>query len=66
MSIRSRKYRIVPTIVGNRAEAWKLQHKLFFFWIDTRFGFFEEKVIWFKHDELVSLIKHLKTGVLKL
>lgn len=52
-----RQYRIVPTVIGNRCKAWKLQYKSFIWWVDTVFE--DGKVRSLFKRELEELIDHL-------
>ncbi len=61
LDIKDRRYRIVPTIIGNRAKAWKLQHYGLFCWRDTTFS--NGRVIETDRSELVGLIAHLRADI---
>ena len=55
-----KEYRIKPIIIGNRCASFQLQHKTFWGWKDTVFE--NGKVKTTKKDELIELIKHLKSS----
>ena len=66
MNIQDRRYRIIPVVLGNRCEAWKLQHMGFFGWRDTKFGDGKVIVSESNKNELLDLVKHLHSKIKEL